>query len=351
MNSPAPIYAGALLPRIPSFPNRRIFGYIFDILLIGYFRTAVIGLHPPDCQSGIFNLGPLFLRPCFIRYSNMINRNEYSGPYRHIPVQMKMARVIRIHVVLIAVKKALYLVHLAFRINKLIREFESGVKHPDMRYYDYVLIFRLGALFDVVFEPGPTAVCEIMKLAALIAGFPGIEIRTREMTTFVIEGEILKVLTGNGSGRFSPIRPKDILKLFLTPYLNFVIAYDGNVSNSVITEAVEDFLRHAEISIASGATPRNISQNESQFDIFTFLIVDDPVNGGLELCFVIRICGSAMMANENVSPYAGRTTETTAHNSSSTRCFENHVFLPAVNGIKGSGTFFGPHIYYRNTVI
>ena len=119
------------------------------------------------------------------------------------------------------------------------------------------------------------------------------------MTALVIEGEILKILACNGSRGFSPIaknprqgikvRPENLLKLLLTPGLDFVITYDGNVSNSVITEAVEDFLRRVEISIAAGTAPCNISQYESQLDIITFLIVDDPVNGSLELCPVIRI--------------------------------------------------------------
>jgi len=60
----------------PLFLNRRFFGDDFDILVVGYFRAAVIHLHPPDRQSGVFNLGPLYLGPCFIRHSDVIKRNE-----------------------------------------------------------------------------------------------------------------------------------------------------------------------------------------------------------------------------------------------------------------------------------
>ena len=119
------------------------------------------------------------------------------------------------------------------------------------------------------------------------------------MTVLIIEGEILKVHTGNWNRCFLPIvenpgegikvRPEDLLKLFLAPELDFIITDDGNVSNSVIAEAIEYFLCCVEISIASGAAPRNISQYEGQFDVFTFLIADDPVNGSLELGFAIRI--------------------------------------------------------------
>ena len=75
--------------------------------------------------------------------------------------------------------------------------------------------------------------------------------------------------------------PEDFLKLLLTPGLDFVVTYEGNVSNSVIVETVENFICRCEISIASRAAPCNISQHESQFDIFTSLIGDDPVNRSL----------------------------------------------------------------------